>query len=330
MGLRTKTYSLEELVVLDKKTRHIIYNEKQDLESVLRYNSGGVIVPQNIEKELRKQLKHIRDKWEWFANNFYLWENWEINVIKNGKWRIIDMWYKVLHEIETSWNTYKHIVRQWIFLYKYSKIDLEKWSIDIIQYNNDIIRNNIHDRNEKIDDDILSLEKDDNFRKQEKINLYKLIDQQVNISEDDKIYLKSILQYKKNSRFKTYENILCIYDAINMMEKNSKYNEVLSVIYEILKLNLPNFLWKIVLDNLNEINILELPSVREFFKDHENKIDELFEYLKKNKEKLYIEYRFKNNNYNREDMISNFENMKKPREDIKEEIRKYNLSWKNN
>ena len=313
-------FTIDELKTLEKKSRHILYKNKEKLTDVLRYNSWWVIVPFVFEKKLREMLKSRR---EWIEfNSIFIWIDDDnlLNWFKSKKWWVFGNWKKRFAEIETSGNTYKHTATQWFWLYEYWKLSLNNLDIDILQYINDNIVNLLHDRSEQITDDIPPFEKNEEFRKNEKIAEHNLIDNCNSLSNEEKEYLKNILNYKKNSRFKTYEHMYSVLDAINMKEKKENYNEVLSVIYEILKLNLPRFMWTLELDNGNIVDMLSLIWIRSFFVDNLKKIDELFVFVKENKEELFNEYRFKDNNYCKSDLEWNFEELKRPREFIKSKI----------
>ncbi len=313
--------TIDEFKILEKKVRSVIYKYKEDLIDVLRYNSWWTIIPYDMEKKVRSKLKDIRDN-QTNLNTFIVWSN-DNTIVAN---KVKNVWTfktenKELHSIKNSWNTYLHTGNQAIWLYKYGKMSLQSWDIDEYQFILDLIRAELHDLSEYITDDIPPFEKTKEYRKWEKDVEHEIIMNENIFSDKEKNVLKEILNYKKNSIFKTYEHLFCIEDAINMHKWKEKYNEVLSVIYEILKFNLPRFLWQLELNNWHTTDMLNLSWIRTFFVENMKKIDELFIFVKENKKELFSEHRFKNNPYNKSDLWENFEDLKKPREEIKSKIK---------
>ncbi len=312
--------TIKNLQTIEKIARKVIYNERAQLSNVLRFSDWGTILPVKRENLVREKLTEIRDNNK-DIKSFNITKNWEeLVATKKGNYRTFKIGNQIFSQLQSSGNTYVHTGKQAIVLHKYSDIALEKWDIDSIQYYNDMIRAVLHDRSEKITDDIPPFLKDANFKNFEKQSEEKLIDEKSAFSPSQKAQIKEILSYGKNSRFKMYEHLLSMRDIIDMKNNALSYNEPLSVIYQVFKNTLPKFLWTIQLDNGNEVNIIEQHDVQSFFKDHSKEIDETFQYLKDNKEKLFNEHRFKEWKYDKKDVAENFDTFRSHWEQIKKEI----------
>jgi len=301
--------TIDELKKLEKKSRHIVYRKyKKPLIDVLRFNAMWIVVPEYIEKDLRSMLKNIRDN-EIKTDEIVIYNyEYETTLIwkRQRKWRKFLVDWKEFFSISTSGDTYRHTGMQGIEVYKWWKKSLLNWDIDEYQHINDIIRDEWHDVPEYITDDIPRFEKSDKYRRWEKEVEHDIILnentsswQWWKLTEKEKKHLINILNYSDESRFKIYEHLLFIEDAIEMKNNADKYNETLSVIYEILKWNIWKINnWKIKLDNWESKDILAFEWIKNFIKDRINDIDELFEYLKENTDKLENEFRFTQNWYN--------------------------------
>jgi len=322
--------SIDELKILEKKSRHIVYTKyKKPLMDVLRYNSMWVIVPEYIEKDLRSMLKDIRDN-EIETDEIEIYnDEYETTLIwkRQKKWRKFLVDWKELFSIATSGDTYKHTGMQGIEVCKWWKESLKNWDIDEYQHINDIIRDEWHDVPEYITDDKPRFEKNDQYRQWEKEVEHEIILNDKTstflweLTEKEKRYLINILNYSDNSRFKIYEYLLFIDDAIEMKNNSYRYNETLSVIYEILKKNIWEINnWKIKLDNWKSKNILEFEWIKKFVKDRISEIEKLFEYLKNNTDKLESEFRFTKNWYDINDLKEWYDNFKKNFEEIKTKL----------
>ncbi len=187
-----------------------------------------------------------------------------------------------------------------------------------------------HDVPEYITDDIPRFEKSDKYRQWEKEVEHEIISQENTstekwwkLTEKEKKHLIKILNYRDNSRFKIYEHLLFIEDAIEMKNNADKYNEILSVIYEILKWNIWKINnWKIELDNWESKNILEFEWIKDFMVKRVSEVDELFEYLKNNTDRLANEFRFIKNWYDINELKDWYNNFKKDWEQIKLKLAK--------
>ncbi len=325
--------TLDELEILKKKFMHIVYTRyKKPLMDVLRFNSMWVIVPEYIEQDLRSIMKDIRDN-EIATDEISIYnEEYETTLVweRQKKWRKFTLNWKNFFSIATSGDTYRHTGMQGIEVYKWWKKSLEKWDIDVYQHINDIIRDIWHDVPEYITDDIPRFEKSDKYRQWEKEVEHEIILQENTsvwkwwaLTDKEKTHLINILNYKDNSRFKIYEHLLFIEDAIEMKNNSDKYNETLSVIYEILKWNIWKINnWKIELDSWESKNILEFEWIKDFMVKRVSEVDELFEYLKNNTDRLANEFRFIKNWYDINELKDWYNNFKKDWEQIKLKLAK--------
>lgn len=260
---------------LIEKWRDLLEENKQPLLQVLRYWDDGRFVPEEIQDEVKHQIKnlHLLNPLE----HIDIQQNWTSFDEYGSHWKIT---YKgnTYEELRWSWNTYNHTISQQKQIEQRTVYDVEAGLLTEKEKKMILALNYIHDIVEKYKGDTIQNKKTDEQRNEEGRRTLAIIEEQ-NRTDKEKLLMKYFFSKDhKKSLFKLYERMMYIIDISHLMKYEQKYNETKSLVGYLLGSQIPRFLESFELVDGKTIPAYEILSCKNLFKKHIDTINNAFNF----------------------------------------------------
>lgn len=260
---------------LIEKWRLLLEENKQPLLQVLRYWDEWRFVPEEIQDEVKHQIKNL--------HLLSPLEHIQIDQ-KTTSWKEYGSHWQITYKDKTyedlrwSGNTYNHTISQQRQIEQRTLYDVEAWLLTEKERKMILALNYIHDIVEKYKGDTVQNKKTEEQRNEEWNMTLKIIEEQ-NRTEKEKLFMKYFFSKDhKKSLFKLYERMMYIIDMYHLMEHEKKYNETQSLVWYLLSSQIPRFLESFELIDGRIVPAYKILSCKNLFKEHFDTINNAFKF----------------------------------------------------